>query len=146
VSYNESGCGDMQWACDAGSGHAEEGRILGPSVRLPGQADAHHQDPVLGRQVLAKVAFSLARVCAAMSSASCSKHRFAFKSFTRFPGSRQSVWCSRLQLPPMRSRVGFRIGAWLVSAQGSVRSTKARKANPYLPFGPHVDWSRTAVR
>ena len=51
-------------------------------------------------------------------------------SKARFPGSRQSVWCSRLQLPPMRSRVGFRIGAWLVSAQGSVRSTKARKANP----------------
>jgi len=69
----------------------------------------------------------VARVCAAKSSASCSKHRFAFKSFARFPGSRQSVWCSRLQLPPMRSRVGFRIGAWLVSAQGSVRSTKARK-------------------
>jgi len=74
---------DMQghgWACDAGSGHAEEGRTLGPSVRLPGQAGAHHQDPVLGRQALSKVAFSLARVCAAMSSASCSKHRFAFKS------------------------------------------------------------------
>jgi hypothetical protein len=80
------------WACDAGLGHAEEGRTLGPSVRLPGQAGAHHQDPVLGRQALSNGILVGTRLCCHVErellKASVRLQKLGFRVRVRASGAR----------------------------------------------------------
>src|SRR6267378_8649136 len=60
----------------AGPGDAEEGSVLRPSLRLPGQTSADRQDPVLGRQWAVPV-----------HQAAIDRGGFVWPRLTRYEGS-----------------------------------------------------------